>query len=146
VSTRERLGRRAFRVLVRLNRLLYQLSGGGIGGRLRGAPVLLLTTTGRRSGRRHTTPLLYLADTNDYILVASYGGAARHPDWFLNLEAGPDVEVQVRREVKRMRARVAGPEERARLWTRLVALYPPYETYQARTAREIPVVVLELRP
>jgi len=145
VSTRERLARRLFRALVRLNRLLYQLSGGGIGGRMRGAPVLLLTTTGRRSGRSYTTPLLFLADTNDYIVVASNGGAPRHPDWFLNLEANPEVEVQVRRELKRMRARIAGPEERARLWPRLVALYPPYESYRDRTSREIPVVVLELR-
>ena len=145
MSTRERLARRLFRALVRLNRLLYQLSGGGIGGRMRGAPVLLLTTTGRRSGRSYTTPLLFLADTNDYIVVASNGGAPRHPDWFLNLEANPEVEVQVRRELKRMRARIAGPEERARLWPRLVALYPPYESYRDRTSREIPVVVLELR-
>lgn len=139
----ERLPRRVFRVLVRLNRVLYQLSGGQIGGRLQGAPVLLLTTVGRTSGRRHTTPLLYLADTNSYIVTASSGGSPRHPDWFLNLEAEPAVEVQVRREVKRMRARVASPEERARLWPRLVALYPAYAKYQARTRREIPVVVLE---
>ncbi len=141
MSIRRRL-RRAF---VATNRVLYELSGGTLGGKLRGAPVLLLATTGRRSGGTHTVPLLFLADTNDYILVASNGGSPAHPDWFLNLEANPDVEVQIKRDRRPMRARLATPEERARLWPRLVALYGPYERYRARTEREIPIVILQRR-
>ena len=137
------LRRRFTRVFSSLNRLFYEVSGGTLGGKLRGAPVLLLTTTGRKTGKRRTTPLLFLADTNDYILVASNGGSPTHPSWFLNLEANPDVEVHVKRDRKPMRARVATPAERERLWPRLVTMYPPYEQYQARTSREIPVVILE---
>ena len=145
MSPAERLARRLFRVFVRANIVLYRWSGGAVGGRLRGAPVLLLTTTGRRSGLPRTTPLLYLVEGHALALVASNGGSPAHPAWFLNLEASPDVEVQVRRERRQMRAHRAAPEERERLWPKLLALYPPYESYQRRTSREIPVVVLEPR-
>lgn len=139
-------GRRFTSAFVAANRVLYELSGGALGGKFRGAPVLLLTTTGRRSGLAHTVPLLFLADTNDYILVASSGGSPRHPAWYLNLEANPDVEVQIKRDRRPMRAHVATPEERERLWPRLVDMYPPYERYRQRTERRIPVVILRRRP
>ena len=121
---------------------LYRLTGGWVGGWV-GVPILLLTTKGRKSGRRRTQPLLYLETDNGYALVASYGGSDRHPDWYLNLEADPAVEVQVGPIRKRMRARTASPERRAELWPRLVAIYRQYDDYQRRTQREIPVVELE---
>jgi deazaflavin-dependent oxidoreductase (nitroreductase family) len=142
----KRLVRRLFRRLfVGANRFAYEKSGGAIGGTLAGAPVLLLTVTGRSSGKRRTMPLLYLVDGERLALVASNGGSATHPAWFLNLEASPDVEVQVRRERRAMHARRASAEERVRLWPRLVAMYGPYESYQRRTKREIPIVILEPR-
>jgi len=107
-----------------------------------GVPILLLTTQGRRSGRRRTQPLLYLSTDAGYALVASYGGSDRHPDWYLNLEANPEVEIQVGPVRKRMLARTTTPERRAELWPRLVALYRDYDVYQSRTRREIPVVEL----
>jgi len=128
----------------RFNAWLYRISGGRIGGRfLRGAPVCLLTTTGRRSGLPRTVPLLYLADSERVLLVASKGGMKNHPLWYLNLVAKPEVSLQIGEATREMVARTAGPEERAALWPRLVAMYRDYDTYQTWTDREIPVVVLE---
>lgn len=107
------------------------------------SPVLLLTTIGRKSGLPRTTPLMYLADGARIILVASNGGAEKHPLWWRNLLANPHAEVQIGREQLRMTARQATQEEHAQLWPRLVAMYGPYADYQKRTSREIPVVVLE---
>lgn len=107
------------------------------------SPVLLLTTIGRKSGLPRTTPLMYLADGAHIILVASNGGAEKHPLWWRNLLANPHAEVQIGREQVRMTARQATSEEHAQLWPRLVAMYGPYADYQKRTSREIPVVVLE---
>ncbi|WP_408897013.1 nitroreductase family deazaflavin-dependent oxidoreductase [Nocardioides sp. R1-1] len=135
------------------NVAVYRLTNGRVGATWRiGAgwrkpvPVLLLDHVGRRSGRRFTTPLLYLADGPDLVVVASQGGLPRNPQWFHNLVASPETTVAVPGERDRaVRARVAGPEERARLWPRLVDLYADFESYQAWTDREIPVVVLEPR-
>jgi deazaflavin-dependent oxidoreductase (nitroreductase family) len=121
---------------------LYRLSGGKVGGRMGKAPVLLLTVTGRKSGKRRTTPLLYSRDGENLVVIASVGGAPRHPAWYLNLQ-GREAEVQVGRERRRVRARDADGEERDRLWAQMVGLYPPYEAYQRKTTRRIPVVVLE---
>ena len=107
-----------------------------------GAPVLLLNTTGRKSGQRRTTPLLYLRDGEDFVVVASYGGAPRHPAWFLNLKANPETMAELGDREVRVRAEEANPEEKARLWPRLVEMYSGYEGYQSKTDREIPVVVL----
>ena len=126
-----------------LNRILYRTSGGKVGGTLKGAPILLLTTKGRKSGKVRTMPLLYLRDDGRLVLVASSGGSAGHPGWYRNLSADPDVEVEIGRERTRMRARTATPEERARLWPQVVDLYSGYESYQRKTSREIPVVILE---
>jgi deazaflavin-dependent oxidoreductase (nitroreductase family) len=126
-----------------LNRSLFRLTNGKVGGSFRGARILLLTTTGRRSGRPRTTPLLYLEDGDDYVLTASYGGADVHPAWYQNLTATPDVAVEIGAGRERRRARTASGEERARLWPQVTAMYPAYDGYQAKTAREIPLVILE---
>lgn len=109
-------------------------------------PTLLLTTVGRRSGRRLTLPLIYGETDGGYVIVASKGGAPAHPAWYLNLTAQPEVGVQVRERRFRARARTAGGAERAALWEQMVGIYAPYTAYQERTRREIPVVVLEPLP
>ena len=108
----------------------------------RGAPILLLTTTGRRTGRKIIKPLIYQPHGDDYLVVASKGGAPRSPEWYLNLEANPEVEVQVRGDRFKARARAATPEEKPDLWRRMVAVWPDYDEYQKRTDRQIPVVIL----
>jgi deazaflavin-dependent oxidoreductase (nitroreductase family) len=138
------------RAMSRANVWVYRKTGGVIGGTWRvgsafprGVPVCLLTTIGRKSGERRTTPLLFLLDGERVVLVGSQGGMPKHPQWFLNLMQEPLVEIQIGREVRQMRARIADPEERAGLWPRLVALYADFATYQAWTERTIPVVVCE---
>ena len=139
----ERLASPLIRAASAANTWVYRLSGGRIGGRFRqGAPVLLLTTTGRKSGRPRTAPLLYLEDGENLVVVASKGGMSQHPVWYLNLEANPDVEVEIGTSRRRLRARRASDEEKAKLWPRLVAMYRDYDDYQARTDRSIPVVIL----
>lgn len=120
----------------------YRRSGGRVGGRLKGAPVLLLDHVGRRSGLRRTTPLLYLADGPDLVIVGSAGGREAPPAWWLNLRDAPETTVQVGSERRRVRARVAAGAERERLWGRLVEMFPDYDVYRRRTSREIPVLVL----
>lgn len=105
--------------------------------------MLLLTTTGRYSGRPHTVPLLYLTDSDRYVVIASYGGRDRHPEWYLNLVEQPAVAVRTPGSSQAMRARTALPAERNRWWPDVVAAYDGYDTYQSRTEREIPVVFLE---
>ncbi|WP_225993824.1 nitroreductase family deazaflavin-dependent oxidoreductase [Actinomadura rudentiformis] len=129
---------------------IFKLTGGLIGrrfrmqGQIRNAPpVCLLTTIGRKSGTHRTVPLLYLKDGERVIMVASQGGMPRHPLWYLNLRANPNVLVQIGRHRRPMRARTADEHERAELWPRLVEMYPPYDDYQSWTDREIPVVILE---
>jgi deazaflavin-dependent oxidoreductase (nitroreductase family) len=138
------------RLFSQANVWLYRKTGGRIGGKWRvgsafprGVPVLLLTTVGRKSGAKRTTPLLYLEDGARVLIVASQGGMPKHPLWYLNLSSNPQVEVQIRRNVRQMRARDATAEERSRYWPRLVAHYRDFATYQSWTDREIPVVVLE---
>ena len=124
----------------------YRVTGGRIGHRFPGAPPsLLLEHTGAKSNTRRTTPLTYLADGDDLVLVASKGGNPRNPAWFHNVRAHPDVTVQVGSERRPVRARVATPEERARLWPKVVEMYGGYAGYQRRTEREIPIVILERR-
>ncbi len=109
-----------------------------------GVPTLLLTTRGRRSGLLRRTALIYGRDGDAYVVVASQGGDPRHPAWYLNLEADPDVHVQVRAEEFAARARTATGAERERLWRDMARIWPPYEDYQRKTDREIPVVVLDI--
>lgn len=106
-------------------------------------PTLLLTTTGRRSGKPIVMPLIYGEAGGKYVVVASKGGAPTHPGWYLNLAAHRAVEVQILAKRFRATARTASGAERAELWQQMAALYPPYNDYQAKTDREIPVVVLE---
>lgn len=140
--TRPGLRRRLTLALIGLHRVLYRASGGRVLGRVAGMPVLLLTTTGRRSGRRRTTPLTFLRDGDALVLVASAGGSDRPPAWSLNLVAQPRAAVRVARSVMAVTARVASPSERARLWPVIVATYPGYARYQSRTARQIDVLLL----
>jgi deazaflavin-dependent oxidoreductase (nitroreductase family) len=122
----------------------YLETDGEVGYRWRnGAPILLLTTTGRRSGEERVKPLIFGEDDGRYVVVASKGGAKHHPDWYLNLRADPDVHVQVKAERFPARARTAEGEERARLWERMAEIWPAYDDYRQKTDREIPVVVLE---
>ncbi len=106
-------------------------------------PTLLLTTTGRKSGRELILPLIYGESDNAYVIIASKGGFPQHPAWYHNLSAEPEVEIQVKAEHLRAKARTATGDERSRLWNQMVEIYSPYTTYQQRTEREIPVVVLE---
>lgn len=129
------------------HRLLIRLTGGRVGHSAMGMPVVELTTTGRRSGKQHTVLLTApVHDGSSYVVVASRGGDDRHPAWFLNLREHPDVEVATQGgEPVPMRARIADPEERAVLWTRITAAFRNYDSYQRSTAREIPLVHLEPR-
>lgn len=107
-----------------------------------GAPVFLLTTRGRKTGRQRTIPLLYLADGDDLIIVGSQGGAPTHPAWYLNLKADPHAEAEIGTSRFAVRAQAVSEAERSALWPRLVALYPPYAAYQRRTSRQIPILRL----
>jgi F420H(2)-dependent quinone reductase len=139
----ERLGRVTVQWMTGMNNVAYRLSAGRVAGQVpSGAPICLLTTTGRRTGRRRTVPLLYLLDGDDLVVVASRGGMGSHPAWYLNLQTDPRATVQVGRSTSRVRARVAGEAERRRLWPALTAAYPHFDAYQERTSRHIPLVIL----
>jgi deazaflavin-dependent oxidoreductase (nitroreductase family) len=133
----------AQRLFIAAHRALYRASGGRIGAKLGSLDHLLLTTTGRRSGLPRQHPLACFRDGDDWIVVASKGGADDQPAWYLNLQAKPEVQIQQGSRRERRRARTADPAERARLWPDLVRLNPAFESYAKRTAREIPVVILE---
>ena len=143
------LADRSWPVLRRLffgHTVVYRLTGGLIGHRIPGGPsTLLLDHMGAKSGKRRTSPLLYIRDGENVVVVASKGGNPRHPAWFHNLRAHPDTTVQVGSRRRAVHARVATPAERKRLWPKAVAAYAGYREYQARTDREIPLVVLEPR-
>ena len=126
--------------------LVYRASGGLMGHRFPGfPPILLLDHVGAKSGTRRTTPLAYVDDGRDVVLVASKGGHPRNPAWYHNLRAHPDTTVRIGRKRRTVHARVAGRDERARLWPKVVAVYGGYRGYQERTQREIPLVILEPR-
>jgi len=121
----------------------YRESGGEHGHDWKGTTTLLLTTTGRRSGEPRTTPLIYQPYGDAYLIVASKGGAPEPPGWYLNLQQEPEVEIQVKDRTFRARARTANPDEKPDMWRTMTATWPDYDTYQTKTDREIPVVVLE---
>jgi len=137
------LTRRTTRALSFLHTAGYRLTRGRIGRRLVDNDMLLLTTTGRKSGKQRTVPLLYLRDGDALVVIASFGGHDYHPDWYLNLVANPGIDVTVDGRQSAMTARTANPEERARLWPQALAAYDGYSGYQSRTEREIPVVLLD---
>jgi F420H(2)-dependent quinone reductase len=125
---------------------IYRATNGMIGQRFPGLPpILLLDHVGARSGTRRTAPLAYVSDGDDVVLVASKGGYPRNPAWFHNLMANPDTQIQVGSSRRQVHARVADPEERKRLWPKVVKAYGGYDDYQRRTDREIPLVILEPR-
>ncbi len=124
------------------NTFWYRLTGGAIGNKLGRAPVLLLTTIGRKSGKRRTTPLLFLEDGDDVVIVGSNAGDDRDPAWWRNLRHNPAAVVQIRRETRPVRAHLATDDEKARLWPRLTAMYPDYIVYTTRTKRALPVIIL----
>lgn len=125
-----------------LHRLLYEATRGHVGKRLVDNDMLLLTTTGRRTGKDHTVPLLYLRDGGDYVVIASWGGRDRHPEWYLNLVSEPETTVRVRGGRFPARASTADPQQRQRLWPQVLDTYDGYRVYQERTNREIPIVIL----
>jgi deazaflavin-dependent oxidoreductase (nitroreductase family) len=123
---------------------IFSASGGRLLGRISGMPVVRLTTTGRKSGKPRTTMLTSpVHDGDRVVLVASYGGDDRHPAWFLNLREKPDVEVTMLGRTRNMRARVATAEEKAELWPQVTRAYRGYASYQRRTQRDIPLVIIE---
>jgi len=124
---------------------VYRETAGEHGYHWRGTEILLLTTTGRRSGEPRTTPLIHRVDGDRWVIVASKGGAPEHPGWFENLQADPHATIQVLAEEIPVHMSVAEGEERSRLWGRMTEVWPAYDEYQAKTEREIPVVVLERR-
>lgn len=126
-----------------MHTVLYRATGGILGRRLAGNDMLLLTTLGRRSGHPHTVPLLFLRDSGRLVIIASYGGRDRHPDWYLNLVAAPVVEVRIATRAEPRVARPATAEERETWWPQIVEAYGDYALYQSRTGRVIPVVFLE---
>jgi len=145
--------KKVMKVMSRAHVPVFKLTNGRIGSKWRGGagfkkpvPTLLLEHTGRKSGKQFTTPLLYLDDGADIVIVASQGGLPSNPQWLANLQAHPDTHIHLRGERARpVRARVATSTERAALWPRLVDLYADFANYQAWTEREIPVVILEQR-
>ena len=123
----------------------FRSNGGKVGGMWEGRPLLLLTTTGARSGQRRTNPVMYLADGDRLLIFASKGGAPGNPDWYYNLLAHPQVTVEVGTETYEATASVLSGEERDRLYARQAELYPQFADYQARTTRKIPVIALQRR-
>jgi deazaflavin-dependent oxidoreductase (nitroreductase family) len=144
----ERLGRVAVRWMTGANTAAYRLSNGRVAAHVPGgAPICLLTTTGRRSGRPRTVPLLYVPHADDQIVVvASHGGMSSHPAWYLNLVADPRATVAIGPQRRSMAARPASDAERSRLWPALTAVYPNFDAYQRRTDRVIPVLILAPTP
>lgn len=132
--------------LSRLHTFVFRATGGKVGKRLVDNDMLLLTTTGRTTGRAHTVPLLYLRDGDRLVVFASWGGRDVHPHWYLNLACRPRVEVELPGERRSMTARVARDVEREEWWGRARAAYDGYAVYQGRTERQIPVVFLEPQP
>jgi deazaflavin-dependent oxidoreductase (nitroreductase family) len=129
----------------KLNVPIYRLSRGRIFGNVGTAPVLLLTSTGRRSGQKRTAPVVFLADRDRYIVIGSNAGNARTPAWSYNLQADPDAEIEIRGTRKLVHARVADGEERAELWRNVNEMYEGFDDYDAKTSRDIAVFVLEPR-
>jgi len=137
------LGRAFTRGFLRAAVWAYRRSGGKVGGKMFGAPLLLLTTTGRKSGRSWTVPLMYQPHDGGWVIIASNGGSPRHPSWWLNLRSQPDASVQIGRETYAVTAAEATGAERERLWRVMADMYKGYDGYTRKTTRKIPVIVLQ---
>ncbi|MGH2509024.1 MAG: nitroreductase family deazaflavin-dependent oxidoreductase [Ktedonobacteraceae bacterium] len=138
----KRKGHHLQRFLTNIHIGLYRRTNGSIGGRLAGRPMLLLLTVGRKSGQERTTAIMYTRDGNDYILIASNGGAPQDPQWFRNLAENAHARIQVGAQIIEVTARKANVAERSRLWLAVTSQYQNFADYQTRTTREIPVVIL----
>jgi deazaflavin-dependent oxidoreductase (nitroreductase family) len=123
---------------------VYRATGGKLFGRMGKSPIMLLNTVGRKTGRKRTSPLLYVMDGEDFVITASKGGAPTHPAWYLNLKANPDATVEVGDREVRVRAEEVDSEEKVRLWQKMIEMYPTYDDYKTKTEREIPLLVLRL--
>jgi F420H(2)-dependent quinone reductase len=121
---------------------VYRATGGKLFGRMGKSPILLLNTMGRKSGKKRTSPLLYVMDGDDFVIIASKGGASAHPAWYLNLMANPEATVEIGDREVQVEAEEADPEDKTRLWQKMVEMYPAYDAYQEKTEREIPLLVL----
>lgn len=142
-ASQEKVASVFMRWMTAANTWVYRATGGKLGNKfMGGAPVCLITTTGRKSGQKRTVALIFLQDGDDVIVVASKGGMEHHPQWYLNMEAHSDVEVEMGTTVTPMKARRASDDEKAAYWPKLVEIYPDYANYQERTTRNIPVMVL----
>ncbi len=136
------MGKLFFRVFMGIHVFLYRLTGGQLGGKVQGLKVLILTTTGRKTGTAHSAPLGHFEYDGGYVIVGSNGGADSHPAWFYNLKSNPRAVVQIDDRRMDVSAEVAGPDERRQLWARLVERAPGYAHYAKNTRREIPIVIL----
>lgn len=139
------LGAKGLRMIGKLNAPVYRLTRGRVGGRLGKAPILLLTTTGRKSGQPRTAPVLYLADGDNYVVINTNAGNDKTPAWSLNLRANPEAEVEVKGRRTKVRARLAEGEERADLWRRSMEQYSGWDFYESKLDRAVGVFVLEPR-
>jgi F420H(2)-dependent quinone reductase len=136
------LGQRLINLFLMIHVFLYRLSGGALGGHFRGLPVLLLTTVGRKTGKRRTVPLLYIRDGANYVITASNGGRNQNPGWWLNLQSNPQTTIEVATDKISVLAEQAIAEEKKLLWEKLVDKAHFYVDYQKRTKRDIPMVIL----
>ncbi len=136
------IGDRLARLFTGLHTAVYRRSRGKVAGAMGKTPLLLLTTQGRKSGQPRTTPLAYTQDGANYVVIASAGGADKHPAWYFNLRDNPQAHIEVRERRLPVRAETATGAERARLWAQMVAQSPQFAGYERKTSREIPVVIL----
>ena len=134
--------KKLFRSILAVFVVLYRLTSGRFGGQVQGLQVLLLTTVGRKTGKKHTTPLGYFMDNGSYVITASNAGFDTNPAWFHNLRANPHVMIEVKDQRMEAEAKIAEPKNRSTLWERLISLAPGYANYTKKTSREIPMVVL----
>jgi deazaflavin-dependent oxidoreductase (nitroreductase family) len=136
------MGKRIFTAFMSLAIFLYRLTGGKFMGEIAGLHVLLLSTTGRKTGKQRTTPLGYFNENGDYVIIASNAGAEANPGWFYNLKDASSVVIEVERQRLTVKPEVVGHDKRAQFWAKLVAMAPGYAGYEHKTSREIPLILL----